>query len=49
MDTVYNFAYGPYIQIFIFEHTTLMIGVLHTNKTALSMASSLDKFQNILG
>jgi len=48
MDTVYNNAQGPYIQTFIFEHTALMIGVLHSEKTAVSMASSLDKFQEIL-
>ena len=48
MDTVYNNAQGPYIQTFIFEHTGLMIGVLHSEKTANSMASSLDRFQDIL-
>lgn len=48
MDTVYNNAEGPYIQTFIFEHTGLMIGVLHNEKTANSMASSMDKFQEIL-
>lgn len=49
MDTVYNNAQGPYIQTFIFEHTGLMIGILHSEKTANSMASSLDKFQDVLG
>lgn len=48
MDTVYNNANGPYIQTFIFEHTGLMIGILHSEKTAVSMATSLDRFQNIL-
>jgi len=48
MDTVYNNAEGPYIQTFIFEHTGLMIGVLHSEKTAVSMASSLDNYQEIL-
>ena len=48
MDTVYNNANGPYIQTFIFEHTGLMIGILHSEKTAISMASSLDRFQDIL-
>lgn len=48
MDTVYNNTQGPYIQTFIFEHTGLMIGVLHSEKTANSMASSLDRFQDIL-
>lgn len=48
MDTVYNNAQGPYIQTFIFEHTGLMIGILHSEKTAVSMASSLDRFQDLL-
>lgn len=48
MDTVFNNAEGPYIQTFIFEHTGLMIGILHTEKTANSMSSTLDKFQEIL-
>ena len=48
MDTVYNNAEGPYIQTFIFEHTGLMIGILHNEKTANSMANSMDKFQEIL-
>lgn len=49
MDTVFNNAKGPYIQTFIFEHTGLMIGILHSEKTAASMASSLDRFQDLLG
>ena len=48
MDTVYNNTQGPYIQTFIFEHTGLMIGILHSEKTAISMASSLDRFQDLL-
>ena len=48
MDTVYNFSCGPFIQTFIFEHTGFMIGILHQEKTVMSMASSLDKFQDIL-
>ena len=48
MDTVYNFSCGPFIQTFIFEHTGFMIGILHQEKTVISMASSLDKFQDIL-
>lgn len=48
MDTVYNNIGGPYIQTFIFEHTGLMIGVLHSEKTADSMASALDMFQEKL-
>ena len=48
MDTVYNSQSGPYIQTFIFENTGLMIGILHTEKTADSMSKTLDKFQDIL-
>lgn len=48
MDTVYNNQDGPYIQTFIFQNTNLMIGFLHTEKTSESMASSLDKLQEIL-
>ena len=49
MDTVYNNPSGPYIQTFIFENTSFMIGILHTEKTADSMSKSLDNFQTILG
>ncbi len=49
MDTVYNNPSGPYIQTFIFENTSFMIGVLHTEKTADSMSKALDNFQTILG
>lgn len=48
MDTVYNNQDGPYIQTFIFQNTGLMIGFLHTEKTSESMASTLDKLQEIL-
>lgn len=48
MDTVYNNASGPYIQTFIFEHTGLMIGILHSEKTAASMSSALNKLQDLL-
>ena len=48
MDTVYNNQSGPYIQTFIFENTSFMIGILHSNKTADSMSETLNKFQNIL-
>ena len=33
MDTVLNSASGPYIQTFLFENTSLMIGRLHSVKT----------------
>ena len=48
MDTVYNNQLGPFIQTFIFENTSFMIGILHKNKTADSMSETLNKFQNIL-
>jgi transposase, IS30 family len=48
MDTVYNQQSGPYIQTFIFENTSFMIGILHSNKTADSMSKSLNNFQDIL-
>lgn len=48
MDTVYNNQEGPYIQTFIFQNTGLMIGFLHKEKTSFSMASTLDKLQEIL-
>ena len=46
MDTVYNNQSGPYIQTFIFENTSFMIGILHQNKTADSISESLNKFQD---
>lgn len=48
MDTVFNKNSGPFIQTFIFENTSLMIGRLHSQKNAISMASSLDYFQDVL-
>ena len=49
MDTVYNNQSGPYIQTFLFENTSLMIGRLHSLKNSESMAGSLDYFQELLG
>ncbi len=48
MDTVYNSQSGPFIQTFYFENTGLMVGFLHKEKTSISMASTLDKLQEIL-
>lgn len=48
MDTVYNSPVGPYIQTFIFENTSFMIGILHSNKTVDSMSKSLNKIQDRL-
>ena len=49
MDTLYNDSEGPYIQTFIFENAPVMIGFLHEEKTSVSMASTLDVMQDILG
>ena len=49
MDTVYNSLHGPYIQTFLFEKTSFMIGFLHTQKTSESMAESIDMLQKKLG
>ena len=48
MDTVYNSPSGPYIQTFIFENTSFMIGFLHKEKTSESMSSTLNYLQDIL-
>jgi len=49
MDTVMNSLSGPYIQTFIFEKTSFMIGFLHKEKTSASMANVLTYLQDILG
>ncbi len=48
MDTVYNHQSGPYIQTFIFENTSFMIGILHKEKTADSMSNALNILQDKL-
>lgn len=48
MNTVYNNQSIPYIQTFIFENISFIIGILHINKTADSMSKSLSKFQDKL-
>ena len=48
MDTLYNHQSGPYIQTFIFQNTSLMVGFLHQEKTSISMSSTLDKLQLLL-
>lgn len=48
MDTVFNFQSGPFIQTFIFENTSFMIGILHKHKTAESMSTALNKLQDKL-
>lgn len=49
MDTVYNNKSGPYIQTFLFEKTMFMFGLIHHEKTSLSMANGLEKIENDLG
>ena len=48
MDTVYNNQSGPYIQTFIFENTSFMIGILHSKKTSDSMSTALNRLQGKL-
>ena len=48
MDTVYNNQSGPYIQTFIFENTSFMIGILHSSKTPDSMSEALNIIQDKL-
>lgn len=48
MDTIYNNQSGPYIQTFIFENISFMLGILHSEKTADSMSKALDLIQNKL-
>lgn len=48
MDTVYNHQSGPYIQTFIFENTSFMIGILHNKKTADEMSETLNEMQDKL-
>ena len=49
MDTVYNDSSGPYLQTFLFEKASFMIGFLHDHKTNESMARSIDVLQERLG
>ena len=49
MDTVYNSPSGPYLQTFLFEHSAVMIGFLHNEKTSACMAESLNLLQKRLG
>ena len=49
MDTVYNSPHGPYLQTFMFEKASFMIGFLHNERTCESMSASLDSLQNKLG
>ena len=48
MDTVYNHASGPYIQTMLFENSKFMIGFIHQEKTAASMAATFNYLEDIL-
>jgi len=48
MDTVYNSPSGPYIQTLMFENAKFMIGFIHQEKTAASMAATFDYLESIL-
>lgn len=48
MDTVYNDPKGPYLQTFLFEKTSFMVGIIHQNKTCVSMARGVDSLQSQL-
>ncbi|MDD2263254.1 MAG: helix-turn-helix domain containing protein, partial [Clostridia bacterium] len=49
MDTLMNSPQGPYIQTIIFTGAGFMIGYIHKQKTAASMASTFDTLESILG
>lgn len=49
MDTVYNHPSGPYLQTFLLEKTTFMIGFLHKERTNTAMSGSLNLLQERLG
>lgn len=49
MDTVMNSLSGPYIQTFIFEGTSFMIGFVYNELTIKNMVNSLNYLEDILG
>lgn len=49
MDTVYNSPSGPYLQTFIFEKTSFMIGFLHSERTNAAMSGGVSVLQKQLG
>ena len=49
MDTLYNNPSGPYLQTFLLEKPSFMIGFLHTQKSSESMARSINTLQDRLG
>ena len=50
MDTVYNDeSNGPFVQTFKFMSAGVMIGILHSKKTAENMTGGIDMLERILG
>ena len=49
MDTVYNHPSGPYLQTFLFEKATFMVGFLHQERTSLAMSNGVSLLQDRLG
>jgi len=49
MDTVYNDPSGPYIQTFMFQNATFMVGFIHREKTSERMAGGVDVLHANLG
>lgn len=50
MDTVYNDeSEGPFVQTFKFMHAGVMIGILHSSKTAEEMTGGIDMLEQVLG
>lgn len=49
MDTLMNSISGPYIQTFIFENTSYMIGFIHQEKTNISMSKIFNVLEDKLG
>ena len=49
MDTVYNNPSGPFLQTFLFEKTSFMIGFLQNERTNDDMSEGVDLLQEQLG
>lgn len=48
MDTLYNHADGPFLQIFYFRTYRISFALFHESKTALSMTQGLKHLEDIL-
>lgn len=49
MDTLYNSPHGPFLQTFMFEKASFMIGFLHKVRNNESMSATLDFLQSKIG